>query len=156
MATCRHTSPLYYFFGFFTFGCTKKRHREINGMRWEIADCSDPFKVRGHPHNKVQKWTFLTTLQALVSGHPGKHKNLVQLLSSQRTSKAILLEWPLKIFPEGCQALCFPVFWWGERETRVTVDEAQGTMGRRKTWSLAGQFSPSRLLLRANYNRERR
>ena len=61
--------------------------------------------------------------------------------------KAILLEWPLKIFPEGCQALRFPVFCWGERETRVTVDEEKGTMGRRKTWSLAGQFSPSRLTL---------
>ena len=47
MATWRHTSPLYYFFGSFTFGCTKKSHREINGMRWEIADCSDPLKVRG-------------------------------------------------------------------------------------------------------------
>ena len=35
MATWRHTSPLYYFFAFFIFGCTKKSHREINGMRWE-------------------------------------------------------------------------------------------------------------------------
>ena len=48
-------------------------------------------------------------------------------------SKALLLEWLLKLSPKDCQALRFPVFRRGGRETRENGDEAQGTMGRRKT-----------------------
>ena len=40
----------------------------------------------------------------------------------------------------------------GERETRVTGDEPQGTMGRVQT---SRPFSPSRLPLRAHFHRER-
>ena len=45
----------------------------------------------------------------------------------------------------------------GERETRVTGDEPQGTMGRVQTGSLAPSrpLSPSRLLLCANFHRKR-
>ena len=45
----------------------------------------------------------------------------------------------------------------GERETRVTGDEEQGTMGRRKMRGEATSrpFSPSRLPLRANFPREK-
>ena len=45
----------------------------------------------------------------------------------------------------------------GERKTRVTSDDAQGTMGKVKKGGLAPSrpFSPSRLPLRANFHRER-
>ena len=45
----------------------------------------------------------------------------------------------------------------GARETRVTGDDAQGTKGRVKKGGLAPSrlFSPSRLLLRTNFHRER-
>ena len=45
----------------------------------------------------------------------------------------------------------------GVRETRVTGDDAQGTKGRVKKGGLAPSllFSPSRLLLRANFHRAR-
>ena len=42
----------------------------------------------------------------------------------------------------------------GERETGVTGNEAQGTMGRRRRRGEA-RFLPSRLHLRANFHRER-
>ena len=45
----------------------------------------------------------------------------------------------------------------GERETRVTGDEPQGTMGRVQTAGEAPSrpLSPSRLPLRAHFHRER-
>ena len=45
----------------------------------------------------------------------------------------------------------------GARETRETGGDAQGTKGRVKKGGLAPSrlFSPSRLLLRANFHRER-
>ena len=45
----------------------------------------------------------------------------------------------------------------GERETRVTGDEPQGTMGRIKTAGVATSppLSPSRLPLRTHFHRER-
>ena len=45
----------------------------------------------------------------------------------------------------------------GERKTRVTGDNAQGTTGKVKKGGLVPSrpFSPSRLPLRANFHRER-
>ena len=43
----------------------------------------------------------------------------------------------------------------GERETRVTGDEAQGTIGRKKICQMSRPFSPSRPPLRAGFHRER-
>ena len=43
----------------------------------------------------------------------------------------------------------------GEHGTRVTSDEAQGTIGRRKMRGKATRFSPSRPPLRANFHQER-
>ena len=71
-------------------------------------------------------------------------------------------EWAVRwISNEQCclfrspQTLCFSH--WGERITRVTADEAQGTMERRKKGGEAPprSFSPSRLSLRANFHRGR-
>ena len=49
------------------------------------------------------------------------------------SEQALLFEWLLKISPKGCQALRLLVFRRGERETRETGDEEQGSMGMRKT-----------------------
>ena len=53
------------------------------------------------------------------------------------------------------QSLCF--LHWGENKTRVTSDEAQGTMERRKKGgeALPLSFSPFRLPLSANFHRGR-